>query len=128
MKNTLFASESFVNRLIETKRIALIGCSKTKTYRYDRKRGGKAFPTETYGGQLFNRRVAYCEDRGVPWCVMSAMVGIWRMDEELRPTDGLDENREPKVYDLTISQLSKSDYAIWVSFCMGLPTSVRALA
>lgn len=115
---TLFAKDSFVNRLIDSKRIALIGCSKTKVYRYERKRGGRAFPAETYGGQLWNARVSDCESRGVPWCVLSAMIVVWRMDEELCPTDGMDENRKPQVYDLTLDQLSKSEYALWVSRAM----------
>ena len=83
-------------------RLVLIGCSKTKLpYTPTRKRGGRLHPQEMYGGQLFPKRVAYAESRGLPWGVLSAEYGLWRGSDERQP------------YEAKMSDLSPAEFAIW---------------
>ncbi|MCC9603544.1 hypothetical protein LOC67_23590 [Stieleria sp. JC731] len=84
------------------RRIVLIGCSKTKLpYKPERRRGGRLYPTELYGGDLFPKRVAYAESRNLPWMVLSAEYGVWNPNQERKP------------YDTAFSDLSPADRADW---------------
>lgn len=91
-------------------RINLIGCSKSKHYKYDRKRGGRVAPVELYTGQLFRKRVEHSERLGIQWVVLSAKFGLWRSNDERRPSDTLDVD-EP--YNLCMAELSKPERAAW---------------
>lgn len=82
--------------------LVLIGCSKTKRpYTYDRRRGGRITPTEMYGGQLFQKRVAYAEGRSLPWAVLSAHYGLWWPNREMRP------------YEATMTSKLPAEVAVW---------------
>lgn len=83
-------------------RFILIGCSKTKPDApYDKKRGGRLYPQEMYGGPLFPKRVAYAERVGVPWRVLSAKYGVWNPTQDMKP------------YDETLAEMNQADRSMW---------------
>lgn len=100
--------------MTEKHRIALISCSKTKTYHRDSKRGGRVLPAELYSSELFRKRVAYIEQRGVEWFVLSARFGLWASDTERNPSDGSEigcPSDEP--YSYRLGDLSPAEQTVW---------------
>lgn len=91
-------------------RLNLIGCSKSKSYKFDRKRGGRVKPHELYTGQLFQKQMEHAHREGVAWAVLSARFGVWRPDCQLRPTD---DKATEEPYSVTMGDLSKPDRAMW---------------
>lgn len=78
--------------------IALIGCSKLK-----RDPGHKQFlpARDLYDSDLFRKRVAHVESRGLPWYVISAQGGVIAPDTPIR------------TYDKTMSDLTELEIAEW---------------
>lgn len=89
--------------------LALLGCSKEKTYAYDRRRGGRVLPEELYTSQLFKARLAHVKARGLSWAVLSARFGLWEPKGLRDPRDG----GENKPYDLTMEDLDPAAKALW---------------
>ncbi len=79
--------------------IALIGCSKTKAR--VREVTDMLCPAELYTGDLFKKRLAHVEARGLPWYVMSAKGGL------IKP------NTPQRHYDHTIDDLDELTRAAW---------------
>lgn len=80
--------------------VALIGCSKEKSITAD----GVRHPVpvrELYSSDLFRKRVAYCEQRGLRWCVLSAKHGLVQHFRELR------------YYDETFGSMDRLRVAAW---------------
>jgi hypothetical protein len=79
-------------------RIALIGCSKKKN-----KVGvtGYCAARDLYAGELFKKRVATVEAKGLPWYVLSAKSGL------LSPTV------QVRTYDYTFAQMTELERAEW---------------
>jgi hypothetical protein len=78
--------------------IALIGCSKVKAkadiYGYIPAR-------DLYISELFKKRVAHVEARGLPWYIISAKSGLLKPTVSIRP------------YDKTFADLSELETAEW---------------
>ncbi len=73
-------------------RVMLIGCAKTKKKdlfgeNIEPKAGVKVIPETLYGGQLFSKRVAYANERNIPWYVLSAKYGVWHPRTLMKPYD-----------------------------------------
>jgi hypothetical protein len=78
--------------------IALIGCSKTKSVSNP---SGYAAARDLYSSDLFAKRVAHIEDRGLPWYILSAKSGLLKPSVLLRS------------YNATLSELSSIEIAEW---------------
>lgn len=78
--------------------IALIGCSKSKATC-----GPSGFipARELYDSDLFRKRVAHVESRGLPWYVLSAKCGLLKPSTPIRP------------YNQVITDLSCLEVAEW---------------
>ena len=61
-------------------RFVFIGCTKNKhdVGRY------RVMPEKLYDSDLFRKRVAYAENRELPWAVLSAQYGLWWPDTQLQ--------------------------------------------
>jgi hypothetical protein len=80
--------------------IALIGCSKTKKV-VDRLEWVPA--RELYTGDLFRKRVAYVESKGLPWYILSAKSGVLHPDTAVMS------------YDATMGDKTEYEIAEWHS-------------
>jgi hypothetical protein len=94
-------------------RIALIACSKSKSYTHDRKRGGRVLPAELYTGALFRKSVRHAEDRGIPWFVLSARFGLWPSHVELNAGEYDAGCGTWSPYDVTLSGMCAAEKAAW---------------
>jgi len=82
------------------KLFAFVGCSKTKRTTKDPFRD--MMPArDVYTSDLFVKRVAHVESRGLPWMILSAKSGC------IAPTTPL------RIYDHTISDKEQIDLAAW---------------
>lgn len=73
---------------------ALIGCSAKKT-------GDDVPAKELYSGQLFQFAKRYCESLNLKFFVLSSLYGLVQPEQVVR------------IYDLRISELSKSEKQAW---------------
>lgn len=89
---------------METKLFALIGCSKKKRTTKDPFKD--MIPArDLYTSDLFQKRVAHVESRGLPWMILSAKSGCVTPRTPLR------------VYDHTIRDKEQIDLAAWATGC-----------
>lgn len=84
--------------------IALIGCSKSKQP-IDRMAWVPA--RELYTGDLFKKRVAHVESRGLPWYILSAGGGV------------IAPNVLVRTYDKTLNGMSDFEIAEWHAGVLG---------
>ena len=80
-------------------RIALIGCSKTKSFCDDPSKHIEA--RNLYSSQLFSERVAYVESKSIPWYILSAKCGL------LKPTTPV------RYYNVSNNDLTELEIAEW---------------
>lgn len=79
---------------MSARRIALVSCSAEKLDRM-------APARQLYRSQLFRKSVAWVENQGLEWFVLSAAYGLIRPDDQLMP------------YDKTLRNMSPADRAAW---------------
>lgn len=66
-----------------------------------------------YAGDLFKKSVAYAEDRGLPWFVLSARFGLWPSYAAYRAGDYDASTKSWSAYDETLANMDGAEKAAW---------------